>query len=180
MSDSAKPHRRQPTRLPCPCDSPGKNTGVGCHFLLQCTALYQDEAGRWHFGTFLEDIQSPLLLDAQFQKDMTGQDWEGRVRAVELEFGVASPQPYSFPYRAEFGLQLNLSAGQWVRAVLVSEPPFSAAARVAGTDRQAAPCEVVAQGPYVMRDANDTFPRHTLLARWDTAGRLQFYLDGQP
>ena len=31
-----RPHRRQPTRLPCPWDSPGKNTGVGCHFLLQC------------------------------------------------------------------------------------------------------------------------------------------------
>ena len=30
------PHRRQPTRLPHPWDSPGKNTGVGCHFLLQC------------------------------------------------------------------------------------------------------------------------------------------------
>ena len=30
------PHRRQPIRLPCPWDSPGKNTGVGCHFLLQC------------------------------------------------------------------------------------------------------------------------------------------------
>ena len=29
-------HRRQPTRLPCPWDSPGKNTGGGCHFLLQC------------------------------------------------------------------------------------------------------------------------------------------------
>jgi len=29
-------HRRQPTRLPHPWDSPGKNTGVGCHFLLQC------------------------------------------------------------------------------------------------------------------------------------------------
>ena len=31
-----RPHRRQPTRLPRPWDSPGKNTGVGCHFLLQC------------------------------------------------------------------------------------------------------------------------------------------------
>ena len=31
-----RPHRRQPTRLLCPWDSPGKNTGVGCHFLLQC------------------------------------------------------------------------------------------------------------------------------------------------
>ena len=36
MSDSVWPHRRQPTRLPRPWDSPGKNTGVGCHFLLQC------------------------------------------------------------------------------------------------------------------------------------------------
>ena len=36
MSDSVRPHRLQPTRLPRPWDSPGKNTGVGCHFLLQC------------------------------------------------------------------------------------------------------------------------------------------------
>ena len=36
MSDSVQPHRRQPTRLPRSWDSPGKNTGVGCHFLLQC------------------------------------------------------------------------------------------------------------------------------------------------
>ena len=36
MSNSVRPHRRQPTRLPCPWDSPGKNTGVGCHFLLKC------------------------------------------------------------------------------------------------------------------------------------------------
>ena len=35
MSDSVRPHRLQPTRLPRPWDSPGKNTGVGCHFLLQ-------------------------------------------------------------------------------------------------------------------------------------------------
>ena len=36
VSDSVRPHRRQPTRLPCPWDSPGKNIGVGCHFHLQC------------------------------------------------------------------------------------------------------------------------------------------------
>ena len=36
MSDSVRPQRRRPTRLPRPWDSPGKNTGVGCHFLLQC------------------------------------------------------------------------------------------------------------------------------------------------
>ena len=36
MSDSVRPHRWQPTRLPRPWDSPGKNTGVDCRFLLQC------------------------------------------------------------------------------------------------------------------------------------------------
>ena len=36
MSDSVQPHRRQPTRLCRPWDSPGKNTGVGCHFLPHC------------------------------------------------------------------------------------------------------------------------------------------------
>ena len=35
MSDSVRPHKCQPTRLRCPWDFPGKNTGVGCHFLLQ-------------------------------------------------------------------------------------------------------------------------------------------------
>ena len=36
MSNSVRPRRRQPTRLLRPWDSPSKNTGVGCHFLLQC------------------------------------------------------------------------------------------------------------------------------------------------
>ena len=39
MPDSVQPYRRQPTRLPRPWDSPGKNTGVGCLFLLQCVKV---------------------------------------------------------------------------------------------------------------------------------------------
>ena len=39
VSDSVRPYRRQPTRLRRPWDSPGKNTGVGCHFLLQCMTV---------------------------------------------------------------------------------------------------------------------------------------------
>ena len=42
VSDSVWPHRRQPTRLPRPWDSPGKNTGVGCHFLLQCMKVKRE------------------------------------------------------------------------------------------------------------------------------------------
>ena len=39
MSDSVRPHRQQPARLPRPWDSPGKNAGVGCHFLIQCMEM---------------------------------------------------------------------------------------------------------------------------------------------
>ena len=42
MSDSVQPRGRQPTRLPRPWDSPGKNTGVGCHFLLRCMKAPSD------------------------------------------------------------------------------------------------------------------------------------------
>ena len=42
MSDSVQPHRRQPTRLHCPWDSPVKNTGVGCHFLFQCMKVKRE------------------------------------------------------------------------------------------------------------------------------------------
>ena len=41
-SNSVRPHRRQPTRLPRPGDSPGRNTGVGCHFLLQCIKVKRE------------------------------------------------------------------------------------------------------------------------------------------
>ena len=54
VSDSVRPHRRQPTRLPRPWDSPGKNIGVGCHFLLQCMKVKSER----------EVAQScPTLLD---------------------------------------------------------------------------------------------------------------------
>ena len=42
VSNSVRPHRRQPNRLPRPWDSPGKNTGVGCHFpLLMFTIIVE-------------------------------------------------------------------------------------------------------------------------------------------
>ena len=48
MSDFVRPHRWQPTRLPGPCEFPGKNTGVGCHFLLQCIKVKSEsEVAQW-------------------------------------------------------------------------------------------------------------------------------------
>ena len=49
VSDSVRPHRRQPTRFPRPWDSPGKNTGVGCHFLLQCMKV-KSERGPFKYA----------------------------------------------------------------------------------------------------------------------------------
>ena len=54
VSDSVRPHRWQPTRLPHPWDSPGKNTGVGCHFLLQCMNM-KSEREVAHLGLTLSD-----------------------------------------------------------------------------------------------------------------------------
>ena len=45
MSDSVWPHGLQPTRLLCPWNSPGKNTGVGCHFLLHSGILLRHKKG---------------------------------------------------------------------------------------------------------------------------------------
>ena len=48
LCPTLRPHRWQPTRLPRPWDSPGKNTGVGCHFLLQCMKVKSErEVAQW-------------------------------------------------------------------------------------------------------------------------------------
>ena len=54
MSDSVRPHRWQPTRLPRPRDSPGKNTGVGCHCLLQCIKVKSESQVAQSCPTLLE------------------------------------------------------------------------------------------------------------------------------
>ena len=60
MSDSVPPHRRQPTRLPRPWDSPGKNTGVGCHFLLQCMKVKSLSHIQFFTTPWPAALQAPL------------------------------------------------------------------------------------------------------------------------
>ena len=64
MSDSVRPHRRQPTRLPRPWDSPGKNTGVGCQCLL-CDYPEIIEKNHMEVGSFLS-LKDPLFLCYDF------------------------------------------------------------------------------------------------------------------
>ena len=61
VSDSVRPHRGQPTRLPHPWDSPGKNTGVGCHFLLQCMKVISESEVSQSCPTLSDPMDCSLL-----------------------------------------------------------------------------------------------------------------------
>ena len=78
MSDSVLPHRRQPTRLPSPWDSPGKNTGVGCHFLLQCMKVKSES----------EVAQSCPTLCDHMDCSPPGSSIHGIFQARVLEWGA--------------------------------------------------------------------------------------------
>ena len=72
MSDSVRPHRQQPTRLPHPWDSPGKNTGVSCHFLLQCVKV-KSLSHVWLFVTpWTEAHQAPPSMGFSRQEYWSG------------------------------------------------------------------------------------------------------------
>ena len=78
MSDFVRPHGRQPTRLPRPRDSPGKNTGVGCHFLLQCRKVKSES----------EVAQSCPTLSDPMDCSLPGSSAHGIFQARVLEWGA--------------------------------------------------------------------------------------------
>ena len=80
MSDSVWPQRQQPTRLPHPWDSPGKNTGVGCHFLLQCMKVKSECEG--------EAAQSCPTLRDPMDCSLPGSSTHGIFQARVLEWGA--------------------------------------------------------------------------------------------
>ena len=80
MSDSVQPHRRQPTRLPHPWDSPGKNTGVGCHFLLQCMKVKSES----------DVAQSCPTLSDPMDCSLPGSSIHGILQARVLEWGATA------------------------------------------------------------------------------------------
>ena len=73
-----RPHRRQPTRLPCPWDSPGKNTGMGCHFLLQCMRVKSES----------EVSQSYSISSNPMDCSLQGSSVHGIFQARVLEWGA--------------------------------------------------------------------------------------------
>ena len=78
MSDSVRPHRQQPTRLPRPWDSPGKNTGVDCHFLPQCMKVKSES----------EVAQSCLTLRDPMDCSLPGSSVHGICQARVQEWGA--------------------------------------------------------------------------------------------
>ena len=88
MSDSVRPHRRQPTRLPRPWDSPRKNTGVGCRFLLQCMKVKSES----------EVAQSCPTLRNPMDWSPPGSSAHGIFQARVLEWGAIA-----FSRRQELG-----------------------------------------------------------------------------
>ena len=78
MSNSVRPHRQPPTRLLCPWDSPGKNTGVDCHFLLQCMKVKSES----------EVAQSCPTLSDPMDCSLPGSSIHGSFQARVLEWGA--------------------------------------------------------------------------------------------
>ena len=78
MSDSVRPYRWQAIRLRCPWDSPGKNTGVGCHFLLQCMKVKSES----------EVAQSCPTLRDPMDCSLPGSSVHGTFQARVLEWGA--------------------------------------------------------------------------------------------
>ena len=78
MSDSVRPHRWQPTRLLCHWDSPGKNTGVDCHFLLQCMKVKSES----------KVAQSCPTLSDPMDCSLPGSSVHGIFQARILEWGA--------------------------------------------------------------------------------------------
>ena len=76
--DSVRPNGRQPTRLPRPSDSPGENTGVGCHFLLQCMKVKSES----------EVDKSYLTLHDPVDCSLPGSSVHGILQARVLEWGA--------------------------------------------------------------------------------------------
>ena len=85
VSNSVRPHRRPPTRLPRPWDSPGKNTGVGCHFLLQCMKVKSQS----------EVAQSCQTLSDRMDCSLPGSSIHGIFQARVLEWGAIAFSPLS-------------------------------------------------------------------------------------
>ena len=123
MSNSVRPHRRQPTRLPHPWDSPGKNTRSGCHFLLQSMKVKRES----------EVTQLCLTLSDPMDYSLPGSSVHGIFQARVLEWGAiafspsfTSPPltPASITSPASVSVIKSLGARDWKKSQPFPQPPL--------------------------------------------------------
>ena len=110
MSDSVRPHRRQPTRLPRPWDSPGRNTGVGCHFLLQCMKVKSES----------EVAQSCLTLSDPMDCSPPGCPLHGPATTSLIVYS----HPFALPCHQSFTLFLLACAEPHFTVLLIHRSTY--------------------------------------------------------
>ena len=134
MPDSVRPHRRQPTRLLYPWDSPGKNTGVGCHFLLQgmqvksesevaqsCPTLSNpmdcsppDSSVHGIFQARVLEWGTIALSQSKFKKKRRRKERKGRNKAIRERKGKAKYHlRLDLKYNIKLPFDCNCEPWQW-------------------------------------------------------------------
>ena len=106
LSDSVWPHRRQPSGSPRPWDSPGKNTGVGCHFPLQCMRVKSES----------EVAQSCPTLRYRMGCSLPGSSIHGIFQARVLEWGVIA---FSVRYYREYKCYYSSTPNKHMNSLLL-------------------------------------------------------------
>ena len=116
MSDSVRPHRWQPTRLHRPWDSPGKNTGVDCHFLLQCMKV-KSESEVTQLRPSLHDpmdcslpgssVQGILILKSGCVRNST-------LLFYKMALSICGPMRFYLKFRMNFSTSVKNTIGSLI------------------------------------------------------------------
>ena len=119
MSDSVRLHRWQPTRLPHPWDSPGKNTGVGCHFLLQCMKGKSES----------KVTQSCPTLSNPMDCSLSGSSVHGIFQTRVLEWGAIA---FSVTLALRLSLNSSVKVGILLLLLTIEKSFFSPLSKMLG------------------------------------------------
>ena len=130
MSDSVRPHRWQPTRLPRPWDSPGKNSGVGCHFPLQCMKVKSESEVAQLFLTLIDPMDCSLpgssipgILQARTLEWVAisfSNAWQWKVKVKSLSCFWLLVTPWTAAYQAP--LSVGFSRQEYWSGVPLPSP----------------------------------------------------------
>ena len=114
MFDSVWPHRWQPTRLPHPWDSPGKNTRVACHFLLQCMKVKSE----------IEVAQSCPTLRDLMDSSPPGSSIHRIFQARALEWGAIAFSPLWFLRGILWNHCIQVFNSLWLMCGMLNKHPI--------------------------------------------------------